>query len=438
MPLLIFCKQLTPRVKYIFNFIFKDILLHEGNLSFTSNETEFLQYEGPKFSYAGQPLGKELHFGACNLLFETKIQPQHTNLVTFGDTDVPFHVKTGALPFDVFAASFYFVSRYEEYLPFEPDKHQRFKAENSLQFKLNLLDIPVVDVWALMLKNILLKHFPDLNFGSRAFTFIPTFDIDRAYHFKNSGVLKNTARVIKALLERDKERLKNVLLTGLRKRKDPFDTYEMLRHIHSKHNLNPIFFFLYAHRGDKKYDVNIKTDKENFNTLIKETSQYADIGIHPSYASNQHKELLTEEIKSLSLLIEKPIHKSRQHFLKLHLPKTYLQLKDADILHDYSMGYASQAGFRAGTCTPFYWYDLQLEKQSVLKVHPFAVMDATLKVYLKLNPEKGKEVIAKIMDHVKLVNGTFCCLWHNESLSEAETWKGWSEVYRFMIEMAVK
>ncbi|WP_410221815.1 polysaccharide deacetylase family protein [Pedobacter sp.] len=438
MFLLIFCKQLTPRVKYIFNFIFKDILLYEEDLSFTSNEIEFLQYDGPKFSYAEQPLKQELHFGSCKLLFETKIQPQHIDQIIFGDTQVPFPVKNGFLPFDVFAASFYFVSRYEEYLPFEPDKHLRFKAENSLLFQLDLLYIPVIDVWALMLKNILLKYFPLLKFGSRAFKFVPTFDIDRAYHFRNSGILKNTARIIKALLEKDKERLKNVLLTGLKKRKDPFDTYEMLRKIHNKHNLNPIFFFLYAHKRDKRYDVNIKPGKENFNALIKETAQYADIGIHPSYASNQHKHLLTEEIKNLSMLIEKPIHKSRQHFLRLHLPKTYLQLKEVDILHDYSMGYASQPGFRAGTCTSFYWYDLQLEKQSVLKVYPFAVMDSTLKVYLKLNPEKAKETISKIMGNVKLVNGTFCCLWHNESLSETETWKGWSEVYRFMVEMAVK
>ena len=43
-------------------------------------------------------------------------------------------------------------------------------------------------------------------------------------------------------------------------------------------------------------------------------------------------------------------------------------------------------GFRASICTPFYFYDLRIEELSnKLKVHPFSVMDATFKYYLKLN-----------------------------------------------------
>lgn len=101
------------------------------------------------------------------------------------------------------------------------------------------------------------------------------------------------------------------------------------------------------------------------------------------------------------------------------------------------MGYASQVGFRAGTCTPFFWYDLPLEKQSHLKIHPFAVMDVTLRQYLKLTTQQADDLIAKLLTDVKMVNGTFSSLWHNESLSETGVWKGWRSVYENMMKNSV-
>jgi hypothetical protein len=42
--------------------------------------------------------------------------------------------QIGDLPFDPLAATFYLVSRYEEYLPFIPDEHGRFPAKQSFAF----------------------------------------------------------------------------------------------------------------------------------------------------------------------------------------------------------------------------------------------------------------------------------------------------------------
>ena len=39
------------------------------------------------------------------------------------------------LPYDIFAASFYLISRYEEYLPHVKDEYGRFTAEESLAYK---------------------------------------------------------------------------------------------------------------------------------------------------------------------------------------------------------------------------------------------------------------------------------------------------------------
>lgn len=435
MQLLVYSPQVTPRIKYIFNFIFREVL--RCDFEFTSVSNQFITYNGPKFSYAEKPLGNELFFKANGLLLKNNIAEQDLAITDFGNDKVPFSVENSALPFDIFAASFYLLSRYEEYLPYTPDEHLRFPAEKSLQYELGLLKTPVIDQWAMILKNLLLNKLGSIHFGSRKFEFIPTIDIDRAYHFKSSGIIKNTARFIRAIAIGDTERLTNIISTGLGKKKDPFDTYEYLHQLHEKHQLNTIFFFLLSLKGNRAHDVNIHPNDELLQQLIKDTAKVAKVGIHPSYASNSNVIKLKEEKALLDAVLGKTIDISRQHYLKLQIPKTYLQLIKEGINHDYTMGYASQVGFRAGTCTPFFWYDLQLEKQSHLKVHPFAVMDSTLLKYLKLQPKQALILVTELLENVKMVDGTFYSLWHNESLSETGHWRGWKEVYEKMLALAV-
>ncbi len=430
MKLLIYSPKISPRIKYTFNFIFREILNCE--FEFTSISNDFEKCSTPKISYAEMALADELFFCCSPLLLKHTIEPIAINTTTFGDQEVPFPVKNSALPFDVFAASFYFLSRYEEYLPFNADEHGRYPAEQSLQYRLNVLDTPVIDGWALILKNILLKKFPNLIFGKRKFKFIPTIDVDRAYHFKSSGIVKNTARILKAAIKLNTEKVVDIILTGLGQT-DPFDTYDYLTEIHERYQLTPTFFFLLAKEGHQEFDQNISPEDESFTALISKIALKANVGLHPSYASNTETKKIKEELISLQAITHQRIDTSRQHFLKLHLPHTYLKLIKAGINHDYSMGYASQVGFKAGTCTPFFWYDLQLEKQSHLTVHPFAAMDVTLQHYLRLSPEQAIAKLNQLIASVKLVDGTFCSLWHNESISETGRWKGWKAVYEQLL-----
>ncbi len=432
MELLIYCPEFTSRHQYVFEFVFNTIL--GSSFVQTEDQKAFKEFSGPKISYTQKPIGTELlFFKASTFLNQKGIEPTKIEVTQFGDDKVPFAVQEGVLPFDPFAASFYFLSRYEEYLPFEADAHLRFPPEKSLQYQLRLLGRPIIDEWALLIKNLLLAKTNQITFRERSFFHLPTIDIDRAFHYKANGILKNTARFIKAILQKDTERIGHLINTGLGRKKDPFDTYEFLHEIHAKYRLNPIFFFLVAHSGHKQYDVNLAPEDQPLQEVILTTQKHAAIGIHPSYSSNENWLKLRDEKKYLENLTATEIKRSRQHFLKLQLPKTYLHLQEVGITEDYTMGYASQVGFRAGTCTPFMWYDLQLEKQSHLKVFPFAVMDATLRRYLKKQPDEAPAIIEDLIQNVKMVNGCFCSLWHNESLSDAAEWKAWRPVYEKML-----
>jgi hypothetical protein len=53
---------------------------------------------------------------------------------------------------------------------------------------------------------------------------------------------------------------------------------------------------------------------------------------------------------------------------------------------------------------------------------------------LRTSPEQSLSMIKKIIDNVKLVDGHFISLWHNETWSEYKEWKGWSKLYEKMLE----
>ena len=94
------------------------------------------------------------------------------------------------------------------------------------------------------------------------------------------------------------------------------------------------------------------------------------------------------------------------------------------------MGYEKAVGFRASTCTPFYFYDLDYEIQTPLKVFPFAFADITLRDEDDLSK---KEILKKMLDlksAVKAVNGMFIGVFHNESFSEEGRWRGWTNMYK--------
>ena len=97
------------------------------------------------------------------------------------------------------------------------------------------------------------------------------------------------------------------------------------------------------------------------------------------------------------------------------------------------MGYAMHYGFRASTCTPFYFYDLDFEIQTPLKVFPFAVMDTTLKDYLNFTPKKSFNTIMHLAKEVRKVDGSLITIFHNESVGGSGRWRGWGRLYESLL-----
>jgi hypothetical protein len=424
--LLIFTEQTSNRLTYTFDLLLRDLLGLDYELS--SDKNFFTQHSGPKFSYASHPVADEIFFEARTLLFETDIdlQPlgiyEHKEIRGFFSTSKP-----SLLPFDIFASAFFMVSRYEEYLPAKTDQYGRYRGSQSLNRQGGFLEKPMVNYYALQLKQIFGGKYPQLIFKQHKFEHLPTFDVDMAYSYLEKGFKRNLGGFVRSFILSDYKSIKERyrVLTG--KQQDPFDTFEYIQKVCEENAADPFFSFLLG--NPSQFDKNIAHTNPRFRKLIREISGKYKTGIHLSYASHTTGNLPAEEIRRLEEITDSKIFQNRFHYLKFHLPHSYQRLIKYGISEDYSMGYGPRPGFRAGISTPFYFFDLGTNQVTALKVFPFAFMDTTFTQYKRLPPEEALDKVKAIMKHVEKTGGLFISLWHNSSFTEDGEWKGWRNVF---------
>ena len=147
--IMILVKGLNNRVHYILRHVFFKILGVRPII--TNDKDAFLQCSFPKLNYTLQRLGDEPYIYPGGLVYEKGICPHDIKVDQFKDFPVLFYNGNEEFPFDVFSAVFYMISRYEEYLAFHPDKYNRFPVVESIAWKYNFLDVPIVDKWIYML-----------------------------------------------------------------------------------------------------------------------------------------------------------------------------------------------------------------------------------------------------------------------------------------------
>ena len=424
--LLVYTHKTTPRLNFTFKHFFTRILQLEVN--FTTKVEKFIAHKGAKLTYAKQPLGKEIFIRSTDLLFEQGINDVTINVGEWQGVPCFFMSRQEAtIPFDIFAATFYLLSRYEEYLPHVKDDYERFPAEESLAFKHGFLERPIIDIWAYMFRAILVERFSDFKPKSRQFSAVSSIDVDVAYCYRHKGVVRTIGGFLLDLFNLRLGEIwrRSVVILGFKK--DPFDTYDLLIELQHKYKIPTLFFFLVSEYTT--FDKNTSSRNAKYRSLIKSVADYCKVGLHPSYFTMKNEQKLKKEKKRLEEITNRQIKASRQHFLRVALPETYQNLVNLEVTEDYSMSYAKHYGFRASTCTPFYFYDLDYEIQTPLKVFPVAVMDGTLRNYQELSHKRAFETIMRLAREVQHVEGTFITLFHNETLSNRGIWRRWKKVY---------
>ncbi|WP_271765362.1 polysaccharide deacetylase family protein [Aquimarina algiphila] len=427
--LLIHVQKITPRVSYTFKQICKRIL--GLNVDLTSKIETFIAHEGPKLSYGKQPLGKELYFQSADLLFEHGLNDLDIQVFDWEETKCFFEVKhkDSALPFDIFAATFYLLTRYEEYLPHVKDAMGRFPATESIAYTHDFLHDPVVDIWSYKFKEVLLEKYPDIMFQEKKFTIIPVISVHQTFVYKNKGILRSVGGGLRDLwkLRLDKlgDRIK--VLIGLKK--DPYNTFDFIIKLQkNKRRKAKVLFGL----GDySNYEKNVGYNRPQHQTVIKHIADYMDVGLKASYEAVCDLLVLKKEKLRIETILNRRLRYTMCSFFKIKLPEAYRNFIELEVGEDYSMGYSKYSGFRAGTCSPFMFYDLDYEVQTPLIVNSFCYVNLGTKNDVSDSLSAKKEIIDYI-EKVKKVNGVFIPIFSNVSLSDLEQQPFWKSILEFI------
>jgi hypothetical protein len=426
-PVKIYSEQDSPRLRYIADILLGDIL----GLPWEVITDKRRLGKHPVINYSDDKIPGSFKINPCSILFEKGVCPKETMISEWKGLPVFFQTSSDSdLPFDVFAASFFLVSRYEEYLEFEPDQFGRFGSGSSLAFKNGFLDKPIIDLWAKEMVKAFLKRFPNLVFRRNEYKAILTIDIDQPFAYLGKSIFRSIGGLFR-------DKISSRQITGDRYRtitkdeKDPYDVYDYLFENIVENDIDSRFFFPVGDRS--KYDSNPSWKNDEYKSLIHKIAGNYKVGLHPSFTAGGDGSLVNNEGKRLKSILGKEVTFSRFHYIRLLMPKSYRNLIGSGITEDFSMGYPDEPGFRAGIARPYFFYDISEDHQTNLRIIPFQVMDATLIDYKKLDPEGSKQIILKLINETRKAGGLFVSIWHNTSLLDNDEWKGWREVFEFMV-----
>jgi hypothetical protein len=338
-----------------------------------------------------------------------------------------FKQAEGNIPFDIFAASFYLLTLYEEYLPKKLDEHGRFDAKESLAYRKGFLEIPLIDRWVYLLKEQLEKMYPRLTFRKREYQFISTIDIDHPYLYLKKGLIKIAGATLKDLLKLNFKNIVSRFAVHLRLKPDPYmKALQRMDEIHKNANWIYHLFVLLGKRG--KYGRSTVYPTSAYYKYLK-NREWAKLGLHPSYDTYLNLQLLIKEKKQLEKILGTPVVTTRQHFLRMRNPETFQELSIAGFEEDFTLAFAHAPGFRSGTAIPYFFYDIEKEETSALFLHPTIMMDATLITHLNLSPEEALRKIKRLADECKKSGGDYVSLWHNSNLTGDKENNPWINVF---------
>ena len=431
--LIVYSAQKSTRLLYVLDWLFKEQLHLEYRLVQSEKELSDL----PFFISYGKYFTNALSIPDAGLLWHQGIKKYEIKTGTWNDistlyaTDIDEEINF-SLPFDILSALFFLLSRYEEYYSFKPDAHGRYPAKESILYKMGWLREPLGDEWVWNLRSLLEERF---NMQLPAFSYQPTYDIDIAYSYLHKGRRRTLGGYTKDLLSGN---IKNVRerYRVLHGQKDPYDSFFEMQELHKRYNIKPIFFILAAPAATN-YDKNIPPTHPEMQKLIKRLSHNAWVGIHPSYHTDRNNELQAEK-KVLEKITDKNITLSRQHYIKLKLPDTYRELIENGINSDYSMGYGTHLGFRAGTGKSFLWYDVLNEAITGLRIYPFCFMDTTAFYGEKLSATDAFNALREMTKKLQRTHSMLITIFHNFSLGTSDEWAGWATAYEMFLDEMFK
>ncbi len=426
-----------PEKKYIIDILLSEFLGLEYSIEYHRSCEYLLTFEDRKIIFDDSFWGKngsEDYLKIKNLpqkieFIKNEFTQNNKLPILYGSSKMLIEKQTIVSGIDVFASAFFMLTRWEEYVNQIRDGFGRFPGKESIAFKNNFINRPIVNEYAEFIWNLLKFIGYDRGRKERKYKVIPTVDVDSLFYYNNFYTnAKNLIRlVVKGRVKKTHEFLKGYYNVKMNYHSDPYDTY--MKFMDKSEQINTLAYFFFLSGSNKVYDNGISL-KDNrimnvFNT-IKERGHF--IGLHPGFDTYNNFELWQRAKQNLDNATKSENKFGRQHYLRFDVPRTWQIWEENKMEWDSTLGYADIVGFRCGTCYEYSIYDIIQRKKIILKEYPLLIMDVTLRDYQGLNVQEAVKVIRDIKKEVKKFSGNFVFLWHNKNFNLIE-WKMFEEVF---------
>ncbi|MFQ3340718.1 MAG: hypothetical protein ACI9TK_000372 [Flavobacteriaceae bacterium] len=425
---LVYTHIITPRLTYIFKHIFENML--SVSIQFTTAVEVFVAHSGPKFSYTKKQLGNEFFIPAHPLLFEQGVKSQELNVERFEGFPIFFKIKGESfLRFDIFAASFFLLSRYEEALPHIKTHQGFFDPAQSIAGQFNFLKIPIVDVWIKNLHKTLAKLFPE-SFELKDKKKDPKknvlIEVSTPFRYKHRSFFVSLGDFFYSLWKFNLLHLFEQLAVLFRIKEDPFDTFKTWKYLFKSSIVSPKIFFLFSQSSP--YESTVSTFNLSYQKIIKTMGDLFSLGLLVSVKSQLNEnEFLSREKKTFQSLTHKFLSDVRMSKGIRDLGLVYESLVAQEFSSDYSMGYQNTLGFRAGTATPFYFYNLSNEFLLPLKVNPIITTEKGLK---EMSAKKAFQLLKDIYENLPLSCSSLTIVISNGFFNPIRENKSWHQEFK--------
>ncbi len=348
-------------------------------------------------------------------------------LVLFGKPEIFESQKASHVHFDLFGTIFFFISRYEEYFPYESDIHNRFTFKNSVFKRLVDVERPIVNEYVAILSYLLENLNSEIKLVQKKYSISVSADLDNPYLPSSKSFRRLMKRLVGDVIVR-KQPLKmfNTLFSFFEAKLGLFrhDRYiKALDYIMTVNEQlgNKVSFNVISDNSGSAYNGVYDLSEPVIMDLLKSVIDRGHkVGLHGSYFSYTDEKRIAKELGKLTDLLTDLGYRdaqklsSRQHYLRWNVAKTNPILARSGIIEETSLGFNDHIGFRAGTCFQYMWYDCMNREETNILVTPLIVMDCAAVESMGLGfTEDCARKIFKVQKKCEHFNGVFSFLWHN-------------------------
>lgn len=315
---------------------------------------------------------------------------------------------------DVFASTFFMLTRWEEFLMGREDEGN---CKEELLFTLfhGIHVRPIVNEYSDFLLGLLPNN---IKLRNREYSVVLSHDVD--------GILTPTWwRIVKDIvLQTRYGEPKNKILNLTWKEKikykiafpHAFCQFKMYMDLAEKYGIEEWFYLKVCSKGEEE-DTYWYNDKRTINVvkrLQKKINQNIILGFHPSQnVFNEKKQWDRELERVCNLLGEIPVIGRNHHLIYNGDMLRWWEKMSEQTVHISNCVYHNYNGFRSGVCVPYHCFDISTRKTMNLMEHPNQIMDTVIRYDGKKKSED--EIwsdIKKIISQVKKYRGELVLTWH--------------------------